>query len=209
MAGHSRRFNPNLELLRQLIQRGHLGQVEHLATALGGRYGAWPQRTDFRRSRSLAGGGMMMDLGIHLIDMALWLVDRDATVGRYDASDVMGWGVESDAEVTLEFAGGAHASLACSYTHGLNRTLRVRGTEGWAETSVDGFPTVTFFNRRARICRLNGAQQLLCPEADAYTRQLDHFVGAILDDQPFSVALEHVVAGLRVIQECYRVAQAA
>jgi predicted dehydrogenase len=209
MAGHSRRFNPNLELLRTLIQRGHLGQVDELTTALGGRYGAWPQRTDFRRSRSLAGGGVMMDLGIHLIDMALWLVDREATVGRYEASDVMGWGVESDAEVTLEFSGGAHARLACSYTHGLNRALRVRGTEGWAETSVDGFPTVTFFNRRARVCRLAGAQQLVCPEADAYSRQLEHFVSAIVADRPFSVELHHVVAGLRVIQECYRVAQAA
>jgi predicted dehydrogenase len=209
MAGHSRRFNPNLELLRQLIGRGHLGDVEQISAALGGRYGAWPQRTDFRRSRSLAGGGVLMDLGIHLIDLALWLVDREASVERYEASDVLSWGVESDAEVTLRFDGGAHALLACSYTHGLNRTLRVRGSHGWAETSVDGLPTVTFFSRRARVCQQRGAQSFMIPEADPYVRQLNHFVAAIIDEQPFSVDLDHVVAGLRVIQECYRVAQAA
>lgn len=209
MAGHSRRFNPNLECVRTLIARGHLGDVEQLSAALGGRYGAWPQRTDFRRSRSLAGGGVLMDLGIHLIDMALWLVNRPAIVERYDATDVLAWGVESDAEVVLRFTGGASALLACSYTHGLNRTLKIRGSRGWVETSVDGFPTVTLFTRDARVCQVAGAQRLFLPEADAYQRQLDHFVSAILADQPFSVDLEHVVAGLRVISDCYRMAQAA
>lgn len=209
MAGHSRRFNPNLELLRQMVERGHLGDIAQVSAALGGRYGAWPQRTDFRRSRSLAGGGVLMDLGIHLIDLALWLVGREATVERYDASDVMGWGVESDAEVTLRFAGGAKALLACSFTHGLNRTLRIQGSHGWAETSIDGDPIVTFSSRRARICRQAGAQQLMVPEAEVYERQLDHFVSSVVAERPFSVDLDHVVAGLRVIQECYRVAQAA
>ena len=35
---------------------------------------------------------------------------------------------------------------------------------------------------RLRICRENGAQRLIVPEADAYGRQLDHFVSAILSD---------------------------
>ena len=50
---------------------------------------------------------------------------------------------------------------------------------------------------------------LVVPEADPYSRQLDHFVSSIIDERPFSVDLDQVIAGLRVIQECYRVAQAA
>jgi predicted dehydrogenase len=208
MVGQSRRFNPNLEMMRQLIARGHLGEIEQLSAALGGRYSAWPGRTDFRRNRA-AGGGVLMDLGVHLIDVALWLVDRDATVERYDATDVLSWGVEADAEITLRFTGGAQAELACSFTHGLNRTLRVRGSRGWAETSVDGLPTVTFFGRRSRICRDNGAQSLMVPEADPYERQVDHFASSIIAERPFLVDLDQVVTGLRLIQQCYGVAQAA
>ena len=209
MAGHCRRFNPNTALLQRLIADGHLGAVEEISAALGGRYGAWPTRTDFRRDRSLAGGGVLVDLGVHLIDMALWLVGEDATVARYDASDTMGWGVENDAEIVLDFAGGGRALLACSYTHGLARTLRVRGSSGWAETSVDGFPVVTFFSEHARVCRRAGAQQFVLPEVDIYARQLEHFVAAILDRTPFVVTADQVLSGLRLIESCYRVADAA
>jgi predicted dehydrogenase len=209
MAGQCRRFNPNAELVRELIARGHLGTVTQISAALGGRYGQWPQRTDFRRIRALSGGGVLLDLGIHLIDLALWLAGEEARVVRYESTDTMNWGVENDAEVTLEFAGGGRALLACSYTHGLNRTLRVEGTRGWAETSVDGFPAVTFFSEQSRLCQQAGAQHLLVPEADVYGSQMDHFVGAVLDGSPFAVDLDQVLAGVRLVEECYRVARAA
>jgi hypothetical protein len=38
---------------------------------------------------------------------------------------------------------------------------------------------------------------------------MDHFVGAVLDGSPFAVDLDQVLAGVRLIEECYRVAQAA
>ncbi len=204
MAAHCRRFNPNVAALRALVQRGVLGDVRTISAALGGKYGAWPQRTDFRRQRSLAGGGVLVDIGTHLIDLALWLGAESAVVESYVAADALGWGIECDADVTLRFAGGERALLSCSYTHAVNRTLRVEGSEGWAETSVDGSETVMLFSHRAMICRRAGAQALRLTEADPYERQLAHFIKAILEDAPFIVRGEEVVAGLRVIEDCYR-----
>ena len=98
MAGHSRRFNPNLELAKALIVGGRIGTLESVGAALGSPYGSWPTRTDFRRQRTLSGGGVLLDLGIHLIDLAIWL-GGEAKMLRYESSDTLGWGVENDAEV--------------------------------------------------------------------------------------------------------------
>jgi predicted dehydrogenase len=106
---------------------------------------------------------------------------------RYEATDTLGWGVENDAEVELELPDGARAKLACSYTHGLNRTVRLRGSAGWIETSIDGAPDVVFFGRDSRLCRRAGAQRIAVPETDPYTRQIAHFVDCLTHDRPFVV----------------------
>jgi predicted dehydrogenase len=209
MVGHIRRFNPNAALIRELVVGGHLGTIEKITAALGGRYGSWPHRTDFRRQSALSGGGVLLDLGIHLIDTAVSLAGEDVRVASYHATDTLGWGVENDAEVVLTLQHGGRAVLSCSYTHGLDRTLRVEGTDGWAHTSVDGAPEVTFSSKRARVCARAGAQRLLVPEVDPFRAQLDHFVDCIVRNDACLVPLAEVLAGLRVIDHCYAVARAA
>ena len=208
MAGHSRRFNPNLELAKALVAGGRIGTLETVGAGLGSPYGSWPTRTDFRRQRNLSGGGVLLDLGIHLIDLAVWL-GGGAKMLRYEATDTLGWGVENDAEVELELPAGARAKLACSYTHGLNRTVRLRGSAGWIETSIDGAPDVVFFGRDSRLCRRAGAQRMAVPETDPYTRQIAHFVDCLAHDRPFVVTAPEVINGLEVIERCYAVARAA
>jgi predicted dehydrogenase len=208
MAGHSRRFNPNLELTKALIAGGRIGALQTITAALGSPYGSWPTRTDFRRQRNLSGGGVLLDLGIHLIDLAVWL-GGPAKVARYEATDTLGWGVENDAEVDLELRGDARARLSCSYTHGLNRTVRLRGTAGWIETSIDGAPEVAFFGRDSRLCRTAGAQRIAVPETDPYALQMAHFVDCLLHDRPFIVTEQEVMNDLGVIEHCYGVARAA
>ncbi|MEO6029060.1 MAG: Gfo/Idh/MocA family oxidoreductase [Candidatus Binatia bacterium] len=208
MAGHSRRFNPNLELAKELVAAGRIGKLETVGAALGSPYGSWPTRTDFRRQRALSGGGVLLDLGIHLIDLAVWL-GGGAKMLRYEASDTLGWGVENDAEVELELSNEACARLSCSYTHGLNRTVRLSGSAGWIETSIDGAPDVTFFGRDSRLCQRAGAQKIAVPETDPYTRQIEHYVDCLAHDRPFVVTAEQVVNGLDIIERCYAVARAA
>ena len=208
MAGHSRRFNPNLELAKSLVATGRIGKLASVGAALGSPYGSWPTRTDFRRQRALSGGGVLLDLGIHLIDLAVWL-GGSAKVLRYEASDTLDWGVENDAEVELELPDGARAKLSCSYTHGLNRTVRIRGSAGWIETSIDGAPDVVFFGRDSRLCRRAGAQRIAVPEIDPYTRQIEHFVDCLAHERPFVVTPAQVMNDLEVIERCYAVARAA
>jgi len=202
MAAQSTRFNANVTMLKQLLAAGWLGQLETITASLGSAYDVAERRTEFRRDAGLAGGGVLMDLGIHLIDTAVWLAGRPSAV-HYDAAYAPGWTLETDADVVLEFAAGGRGTFAVSYTHACDPTLTVRGSDGWASASLYVPSQLSVFSERARICRRGGMQRLTLDDRASYERQLDHFAEAILLDRPFVVQPHETRAGIEIVERCY------
>jgi predicted dehydrogenase len=204
MAAHCTRFSPNIGLLHRVLSDGWLGALTTISAGVGGDYSISEHRTDFRRQRALAGGGVLVDLGIHLLDLAVWLAGAAPMGVRYSAEVAPGWELETDAEVALEFPRGGRATLACSFTHALDQTLTVRGTDGWARLHLYSSTEMTLFAPRTRVSRLAGMQDLLVPEESRYRRQIDHFCDAIVSGEHFLVTDEQVLACIDVIEHCYR-----
>lgn len=203
VASHNSRFNANVAMLKTVIARGWLGAVEEISGGLGSAYEAAERRTDFRRERRLSGGGVLIDLGIHLIDVAVWLAGERPISVRYDAAVAPGWDVETDADVGIEFANGIWAHFSVSFTHALDPTLKVRGTEGWASASLYDPGHLTLFTERARICQRAGAQHLILDDRPGYERGMEHFADAVLSGREFIVQPDEVAAGLAIIEQCY------
>ncbi len=135
------RFSPAAETLRQLIGSGSLGHVFaadlHLHRARG------PDEP-WSSDRARSGGGCLMDLGVHLVDFALWALGGprvERARGRLFAegrpvADRRGGAVESFAALELELEEGCDARIACSWKlhAGRSRSLEASfyGTEGGA-----------------------------------------------------------------------------
>lgn len=202
MAGQSRRFSPQIQFLRQLFWRGYLNKTGTLMASLGEVYGSWPSRTDFRLKRDLAGGGVMMDQGVHLIDMALWLFDDRPVHVDYYETETRDWGIEDDAELTLTFRGGGHALLAMSYTHGMRGTLTYTGPDGWVKAGVNS-NIFEFYLDHSRLCRIAGVQEPVLDSTSPYVAQLEHFCASVRSGEPFLVRSDQVILGLEVIEACY------
>src|SRR5262249_53080575 len=79
MAAQRAAFNANVPMLKQLLPDGWLGRLESMSGGLGVAYDVAERRTEFRRDAGLAGGGVVMDLGIHIIDIAVWLAGARPT----------------------------------------------------------------------------------------------------------------------------------
>ena len=83
MVGQNNRFTPEVQTLKQLIEKGVLGDVYHGKTA-------WTRRTGIPRIGSwftqtkFAGGGSTYDIGVHALDRCLFLM------GEFDAVAVSG-----------------------------------------------------------------------------------------------------------------------
>jgi predicted dehydrogenase len=129
--------------LRRLVQDGALGRIYAADLVFHNAYG--PDKAWFKDAR-LSGGGCVMDLGIHLVDLALWVLgfpevhELSATL-RAGGRPVRGRGnaaapVEDYAAVQLELAGGTAVRLACSWWLSAGQDCVVEasfyGTEGGA-----------------------------------------------------------------------------
>jgi predicted dehydrogenase len=72
----SYRFTKALSQLRRVVQSGELGEIFTADLAFHNAYG--PQKSWFY-DPELAGGECVMDLGIHLVDAALWIIEGPVT----------------------------------------------------------------------------------------------------------------------------------
>jgi predicted dehydrogenase len=138
MVAFTYRFVPALRYLKRLVTEGHFGKIRHWRMSYisdGMLDTATP--TTWRNNRSLAGPGVLADMGSHASDAARYLVGDIAAVSgvsrlyAYDRPDPSGTGrTRVDAEdayaLSIEFANGAIG------TFDFNRAVAGRGGGGRA-----------------------------------------------------------------------------
>lgn len=73
--GMNQRFFPQVQRVRELNLSGKLGRVYH-AKAFWLRRAGIPKLGTWFSKKELAGGGALYDIGVHLLDLALFLLDR-------------------------------------------------------------------------------------------------------------------------------------
>jgi predicted dehydrogenase len=113
----SYRFTDGMRRIREMVRAGELGKVFAADLRFHNAYG--PDKAWFYDA-ALSGGGCVMDLGVHLADLALWVLDFPS-IGSV-ASSLIGGGerlgagaIEDFAVSTLELETGAVVRLACSW----------------------------------------------------------------------------------------------
>jgi predicted dehydrogenase len=115
----SYRFVEGLQRMRELIQSGDIGHVYAADLTFHNAYG--PNKPWFYDPK-LAGGGCVIDLGIHLVDLALWILgfpDVKKVSSRLYAQgqrlDGVADRVEDYAVAKLDLSIGTTVNLACSW----------------------------------------------------------------------------------------------
>ncbi len=115
----SYRHTAGMRRVRELVGSGALGRIQLVDLVFHNAYG--PDKPWFYDPVQ-SGGGCLMDLGTHLVDLALWVLDfpRISSIhGRLFANGApLGRGenrVEDLAACELELEGGAVIRLACSW----------------------------------------------------------------------------------------------
>ena len=115
----SYRHTAAMRRVRELVRSGALGDVYAVNLVFHNAYG--PDKAWFYDAK-LAGGGCVIDLGIHLVDLALWCMDfpsvTDATSRLFTQGRAVsgrGESVEDYAAAQMHFDNGVVAQLACSW----------------------------------------------------------------------------------------------
>ncbi len=74
MVALNNRYRPDARALRPFVRGGELGEVFHVRTGSLNRK-VRTARPTWRHHPDTAGGGVLMDLGVQMLDLALWMVD--------------------------------------------------------------------------------------------------------------------------------------
>ena len=134
--GYNHRFHPALQQARRLVDDGALGPLLFLRARYGhgGRTG---YDREWRADPALAGGGELIDQGVHLIDLAAWFLGDFATVEGHVTTSFWAMPVEDNAFVSLRTAAGQTAWLHASCTEWKNLfSFELYGRDG--KVAVDG-----------------------------------------------------------------------
>jgi len=178
----------------ELVRSGDLGEIVAVDLVFHNAYG--PDKAWFR-DPELAGGGCVIDLGIHLVDLALHALGRDS----FDdvQARLTGEPVEHHAVALLD-----EVRLACSWNLHAGRDAVVEtsfyGTEGGVSVvNVDG----SFYDFRAERFEGTRRETLAEPPDDWMGRAAVAWASELGRGPGFDPGAEHLVALHRTIDRIY------
>lgn len=207
---HQLRHHPAHQHARALITGGDLGEI----LALRIDYGSPSTLSGWRTDPTRAGGGVLFNVGVHLIDLARYLTAAEvtATVGQTELDPVTGLDVSASALLTLDLGvpAPAIASVWCSHRATARaRTVTVHGTVGSLELRdtlrLTGDPDPSTLILRTA----DGEVERAFEPAPIMRRQVESFENAVRTGTPPEPDGRDGLAGLRVAHALLEAAPAA
>ena len=199
--GHDFRHFPVAGLAKALFAAGLLGSIRRvdLRQSASSR---WPSVSTAVLSPE-AGGGVLIDFGVHLLDLLLWWLGDLRPVGCRDDAE---GGIETECELELELADGAPVHVTLSRTRALRDTVMVEGQRGTLELGV-------FEPALIRLTPAGGTAAVVgsVPDADferaplatVFGRQLADFAAAVRGEHPPAVTGEDGRRVVALAESCY------
>jgi predicted dehydrogenase len=217
----NRRWDGDFLTVRRILESGELGAI----TRFESRYERFRPEVDPAGWRELAdaaeGGGLLLDLGAHLIDQALTLFGHPQRVYAEIAVRRPNARVDDDVFVALEHRAGVRSHLWMSAIAPVGgRSLRLSGVRGGVETpgldpqedqlAAGVRPGDEGWGAGERARRVDGdAERSLPIQAGAYEEFYAGVRDALADGAAMPVDARDSVAALRVIEAAHRSARTA
>ncbi|GHD16473.1 Gfo/Idh/MocA family protein [Tianweitania populi] len=204
----SYRFTAGVQAIRELVQGGELGDIRAIDLTFHNAYG--PGKPWFY-DRSLSGGGCLIDLGVHLIDLALWVLDFP------EVSDVSGHllsdgkllhanpeAVEDYAVASFRLGTSTIVRIACSWQLQAGQEAVISaafyGAQGGAELrNVDG----SFYDFTAKRFRGTSSETLVSPPDEWGVRAAQDWAERLARSKSFDHQAERIVDVSRVLDRIY------
>ncbi len=207
MVGFNRRFDPHFMALKDVIDRGEIGNVE-MVTIISRDPGA-PPPDYVKRS-----GGIFRDMTIHDFDMARFLLGEEIETVTAQASVLIdpaigAAGDYDSASVMMSTASGKHATISNSRraTYGYDQRIEVHGSKG-AVAAENQRPVSIEIANASGYTRPPLHDFFMTRYTEAYAHEISTFIDAVESKSPASpsgldglIALALAEAAVRSVKE--------
>lgn len=121
MYGFNHRYHDSVQDALQIIRSGELGRIINLRGVYGKSKLITFNQPDWRTKRSIAGGGVLLDQGIHMVDLMRLFAGEFVEVQSIVTNDHWGYDVEDNAYALMRTADGIVGMLNSSATQWRHR----------------------------------------------------------------------------------------
>lgn len=228
MIGFVRRHGNDCQVLRDFISAGSLGDIYYgkvMYLRRNGCPGGW------FGNKSLSGGGPLIDLGVHVIDLTRYLMGNPKPISVYGATfeklgarkelkeGKSGWGsvgagqedifdVEDLATALIRYDNGAVISVETSFS--LNTEFKEKGqvelfgTKGGAKMDPD---LHIFNNINGYMTNVNFANPTSFDFSNTFKQEIAHFISCITDGTECIATAQDGIEVMKILDGIYESAK--
>ena len=205
--GFNHRYHPALQKARALVDDGACGELMFLRARYGhgGRIG---YETEWRADPKLAGGGELIDQGVHVIDLARWFLGDFTKVDGFAATYFWEMPVDDNAFLLLRTAQNHAAFLHVSCTEWKNLfSFEIYGKRG--KLAIDGLggsygvERLTYYRMLPEMGPPETTAWEFPRGNDSWALELNEFLDDIAQRRKPSAGLDEARAALEVVRRIY------
>ncbi|NSW89898.1 MAG: Gfo/Idh/MocA family oxidoreductase [Firmicutes bacterium] len=214
--GFMMRYHAYHQKMKEIISNGKLGNVVSCRAQLTCWYPDMPG--SWRQKKNTSGGGALMDMGVHCIDLIQYVTGGKAKrVAALTGTKTFKYEVEDSASVIFEMDNGAYAYVDSNFNipdaaakcrfeiYGTRGSMLAEGTisqvEGGKLDVVLSDDTLSYDAKQDRVdvTPVNIDVEF----GNMYTKEIESFCQSILNNEPVKVPLEDALQVQRVVEAAY------
>lgn len=214
------RFHSQHQAALEMVRHGRLGKLVYGRAQLSCWYppipGAW------RQDPAQGGGGSLMDMGGHTIDLLEMFFGPAVQVACFTGNLVHGYASEDSAAALLRFANGALATVDAFFSipdassknrlelYGTRGSILAEGTIGQGERGkMTAFleEAEAAYEAQQRERTLEGGLAIAPQPVNMYRAEIEAFSAAVLEGRPVPVDGEVGLRSQKVLAACYESAR--
>lgn len=190
--GFNHRYHDSVQEALHIIKSGELGEIINMEGVYGKSQIVNPKISAWRSERKFAGGGILLDQGIHMLDLMRLLCGEFTEVHSFISDDFWRHDVEENAFAIMKDEKGRVASIHSSATLWEHTfALHIYLTEGYlklsgilSSTRSYGEETLTIGRRNDSGNGTRESKMNKYAEDNSWKREIDEFADAIIGYAP-------------------------
>lgn len=206
MVGMNLRYRPDAMLMKSLVNSGELGDIFYIRCG-------WLRKQSSEQkwfiNKSQSGGGVIIDLGILILDLALWILNdkkmKSVSVQKFNhnTKDVEDSAIglvrfDDDRVISFEVSWGLHSEwdkfhLAAFGTEGTAHLNPLRAYKRMESSHIDY--TVTNQANQTNLFK------------KSYENELKHFIGVVRENNPVISTGDDAVSLMILLEALYKSAK--
>lgn len=207
------RFSENIQKVKECIDKGDLGCIVNANLSMNYyRYAEYYNKSSWRGTYEMDGGGALMNQGIHGIDLLRYLLGPVKSIYSISKTLVHNIQVEDTLSATVEFKNGALGNIqaATSTFPGTPRELKICGSQGTiilVENKITRFDIKdkpeykALENSNLHFFDADDPKKI---DSAGHMKQIKNFINAILTCEELLVKLEDGRNAVEIALSAYK-----